>query len=148
MDALDREIINLLQGGLDVTERPYLSAAKALGIEEDTLLRRISALLEAGVLSRFGPMYNADLMGGAFTLAAMAVPDDDFERAAALVNAHPEVAHNYEREHALNMWFVVATDRTERITEVLRTIEQETGYGILNLPKIDEYFVGLRLEVQ
>ena len=148
MDALDRKIVNLLQGGLDIAERPYLAAANALGIDEGTLLRRISGLLEAGVLSRFGPMYNADLMGGAFTLAAMAVPHNDFERTAALVNAHPEVAHNYEREHALNMWFVIATDRTERVMEVIRSIEQETGHRILNLPKLEEYFVGLRLEVQ
>ena len=61
-------------------------------------------------LTRFGPMFQVERMGGAFVLAALAVPEADYERVAELVNALPEVAHNYRREHALNMWFVLATE--------------------------------------
>ncbi|MBX6366892.1 MAG: AsnC family transcriptional regulator, partial [Rhodospirillales bacterium] len=108
IDATDRRIIDALQGGFPLTERPYADAAAALGIEEAELLSRLERLLAEGVLSRFGPLYNAERLGGAVTLAAMAVPRERFEEVAALVNAHPEVAHNYERDDALNMWFVVA----------------------------------------
>ncbi len=147
MDAVDRNIINTLQGDFPICERPYAEAAARLGLEEEELLRRLERLLADGVLSRFGPMYHAEHLGGALTLAAMRVPADDFERVAAIVNAFPEVAHNYAREHDFNMWFVLATVTPERIAEVIADIERATGYRVYNLPKIEEFFVGLRFEV-
>ena len=114
MDDLDRRIINNLQGGFPVSERPFLEAAQTLGIGERDLIDRLEHLLEAGVLSRFGPMYHAERLGGGLTLAALAAPPERFDEVTALVNAHPEVAHNYERDHELNMWFVFATERPER----------------------------------
>ena len=79
-------------------------------------------------------------------LAAMAVPEDRFATVARQVNAHVEVAHNYRREHALNMWFVLASEAPERIDAVRADIERETGLTVLPMPKVEEYFVGLRLE--
>lgn len=146
LDALDRAIINALQGGFPLSDRPYAETAARLGTSEDELLRRLDALLADGVLSRFGPMYHAERLGGALTLAAMKVPAHDFERVAALVNAHPEVAHNYQREHVFNMWFVLATETPERIAQVIAAIEGETGYHVYDMPKIEEFFVGLRFE--
>lgn len=146
LDALDRAIINGLQGGFPLCERPYAEAAARIGCDEATLIARLQRLLERGVLSRFGPMYNADRMGGAFSLCAMQVPAERFEAVAEQVNAHPEVAHNYAREHALNLWFVVGTDSPARIASVLADIEAETGLPVYDFPKEAEYFVGLRFE--
>ena len=145
MDAVDRDLVNALQEGIDVCERPYLGIARKLGISEDDVVDRIGKLIEQRVLSRFGPMYNADRMGGAFTLAALSVPPEDFERVAGLVNARAEIAHNYERDHELNMWFVAAAERPEQIRAIIAGIERDTGYRVLDLPKLDEYYVGLRL---
>jgi siroheme decarboxylase len=146
MDELDRRIVNALQGGFPVCERPFAAAAEGLGMDEKTLIARIAALRTEGVLSRFGPLYKAEGLGGAVTLAAMAVPEDRFEEVVALVNAHPEVAHNYARDHQLNMWFVLATEDEARIAATIRAIEAETGLAVLNMPRLAEYHVGLRLE--
>lgn len=145
MDDTDRRIVNALQGGFPISERPFADAAAPLGLTEDELIARVARLVASGVLSRFGPLYNAERLGGAVTLAAMSVPEIDFVRVAALVNAHPEVAHNYAREHRLNMWFVVAADRPDRIAEVIALIEAETGLPVLAMPKREEFFIGLRL---
>ncbi len=147
MDALDRAIINNLQGGFPVCEEPYREVAGQFGTSEEELLRRLDALLESGTLTRFGPMYHAERLGGALTLAAMQIPPQDFERVAAIVNAFPEVAHNYAREHVLNMWFVLATETPERIDQVIAAIERDTGYPVHNMPKREEFFVALRFEV-
>jgi siroheme decarboxylase len=144
MDDIDRRIVNALQEGLPLTERPYAAVAERLGIGERALIERLETLLADGVLSRFGPMFHAERMGGALTLAALAVPEDRFDAVADIVNAFPEVAHNYARDHALNMWFVIATDRPERVAEVLAEIERQTGLTVYNMPKIEEFFVGLR----
>jgi siroheme decarboxylase len=148
MDDIDRAIVNRLQDGIEVCERPFAAVAQALGIPEPDLMERLKRLLAEGTLSRFGPMYNAAEMGGAFTLAAMSVPSGEFDHVAGLVNAHPEVAHNYERDHPLNMWFVVATEQSEGVGQVIAEIECETGLRIVNLPKLNEYFLDLRLPVQ
>lgn len=147
MDYIDRTIINNLQGGFPICERPYLEVATRLGISEETLLERLTQLLENGTLSRFGPLYHAERLGGALTLAAMSIPAAQFDQVAAQVNAFPEVAHNYTRDHELNMWFVIATEQPERVAEVINAIETQTGLRVYNLPKEKEYYVGLRLEV-
>jgi len=144
MDELDRAIVNQLQDGFPLCARPFAAAAAELGADEDSLIARIDALLEDGTLTRFGPLYDAERLGGAFTLCALRVPAEDFERVAALVNAHPEVAHNYEREHAFNMWFVLATRAREDIPRVLAAIEAETGLAVFEFPREAEYFIDLR----
>jgi DNA-binding Lrp family transcriptional regulator len=111
------------------------------------LLARLERLLDDGLLSRFGPMYHAERLGGALTLAALRVPVADFDAVAAKVNAHPEVAHNYAREHEFNMWFVLGTETPERIAEVIAEIERETGLTVYNMPKLEEFFVGLHFEL-
>jgi siroheme decarboxylase len=146
MDELDRRIVNALQGGFPVCERPFAAAAEGLGTDEATLIARIAALREAGVLSRFGPLWKAEGLGGAVTLAAMSVPEERFEEVVALVNVHPEVAHNYERDHRLNMWFVLAAEDPARIAATIAAIEAETGLPVLDMPREAEYHVGLRLE--
>ncbi len=147
MDDLDRHIINELQGGLPVCERPFAEVASKLGISEDDLIERLEVLLNDGMLSRFGPMFHAERLGGGLTLAAIAVPDARFEEVTDLVNEHTEVAHNYARDHKLNMWFVLATETPERISEVISEIESETGLDVVNMPKQEEYYIGLRLAV-
>ncbi len=145
LDSLDRKIINHLQQGFPLADRPYQAVADELGIEEQTLLERIQSLLDNKVLSRFGPMFDVEKLGGAFSLVAMQVPEDRFDEVAELVNAYPEVAHNYQRDHKLNMWFVLATDSEEKITEINFDIERRTGLRVFNMPKLDEYYIGLQL---
>ena len=145
MDDVDRRIIANLQGGFPLSHRAYAEAALRLGLSEALLIDRIGRLLEAGVLSRFGPLFNVEAMGGTYVLAAMSVPEDVFEAVTAKVNAHVEVAHNYEREHLLNMWFVVAAETAERAAALIDEIAAETGLDVYAMPKLDEYFVELKL---
>lgn len=145
MDAVDGELIEMLHGGFPVAERPYAAVAGTLGTSEGEVIRRLESLLDKGVLTRFGPLFDAARLGGAFTLAAMEVPEDRFDEVATTVNGFSEVAHNYRRDHRLNMWFVLATDEPARVGEVLREIEAATGLAVLDLPKEREYFLELRL---
>lgn len=145
IDAIDRAIINALQGDFPICERPYLAAAEGLGISEEELLRRLQTMLDARVLTRFGPMFQIERMGGAFVLAAMRVPAADFDQVAAQVNALPQVAHNYRREHELDMWFVLATETPAGIAEAIAAIETVTGLPVYPFPKEREFFVEMKL---
>lgn len=146
MDQTDKAIINSLQGGLDICERPYRVAAERIGISEDELLARLERLLADGVLTRIGPLFQIERMGGAFTLAALHAPEEVYEQVAAQVNALPEVAHNYARTHHLNMWFVLATETPGGINRAIEKIEAASGCRVFNFPKAREYFVELKFE--
>ncbi|MFW5964105.1 MAG: Lrp/AsnC family transcriptional regulator [Natronomonas sp.] len=147
LDRIDRAIINAFQGGFPVVESPFGPAAEALrarGIDVtgEELLERVQRLDDDGVLTRFGALINAQEIGGAATLVAMHAPEDRFEEVAEQVNAHREVAHNYEREHPhLNMWFVVSVADPDAVDRVLADIESETGQETYNLPKREEFRV-------
>lgn len=145
LDATDRAILNRMQDGLPLCSHPFAALADDLGLDENGLLTRIQTLREIGAITRFGPFYDAAAMGGAFCLCAMAVPAERFENVVTLVNAHPEVAHNYERTHRLNMWFVLACERPDQIEQVAARIEQDTGLPVLRFPKEHEFFIGFRV---
>ncbi|MCB1758188.1 MAG: AsnC family transcriptional regulator [Gammaproteobacteria bacterium] len=147
MDATDRAIINRLQLSFPICERPFRQVAAELGIEESDLIARLESMLARKQLSRFGPMYHAERLGGGLSLCAIRVPEADFERVNTVVNGFPEVAHNYARDHEFSMWFVLATETPDRVDEVLREIEQATGYQVYNMPKQREFFVGLRFDL-
>lgn len=152
IDALDRAIIDRLQGDFPLCERPYAEAAAALGMAEAELLSRLQRLLDTRVLTRFGPMFQIERMGGAFVLAAMRVAESDWARVVAAVNAFPEVAHNYRRESEqnceFNMWFVLATETPEGIGAAVERIEAATGLPVYPFPKLKEYFVEMKLQVR
>jgi DNA-binding Lrp family transcriptional regulator len=147
LDRVDRAVVNAFQGGFPVVERPFEPAAATLrdrGVEvtAEELLDRIRRLDEEGVLSRFGPLVNAEAIGGTATLVAMHAPPERFDEVAEAVNAHREVAHNYEREHPhLNMWFVLSVADPADVDRVLADIEAETGQPTYDMPKQREFRV-------
>lgn len=147
MDQLDRDIINTLQHNFPVCGRPFAHVAEELNSNENEIIKRIQTMLDEGLLTRFGPMYNAVNMGGALSLCAMKVAEKDFEAITEKVNAFPQVAHNYQRDHEMNMWFVLATEHENDIDNTLAEIEKVTGIRVYNMPKEKEFFVGLHFSV-
>jgi len=147
MDDLDRRLINRLQLGLPLVRHPWQALASELNSSSSELLDRLHELLSDGILTRFGPMFDIERLGGAFTLAALAVPPERFEEVAEQLHAMPEVAHNYQREHSWNMWFVLGCASEQGIAETLQRIETLTGLPLLNLPKEETFHVGLYLPV-
>jgi DNA-binding Lrp family transcriptional regulator len=145
LDPIDARLVDHLHGGFPLSPRPFAEVGETLGLGEDEVISRLARLRADGVLTRFGPLFDTEKLGGAVSLAAMAVPAERFEAVAALVNAFAEVAHNYEREHAFNMWFVLAAESDERLDDVAAAIGDATGLDVFLLPKEREYFLELRL---
>ncbi len=147
LGELERRLINRYQGGFPLAGRPFARVAAELDCDETLLKNTVQRLLDEGWISRFGPLYNAARMGGGLVLAALEAPEDRFAEIAEQVNTLPEVAHNYRREHRLNMWFVLATATPEGITEATGRIEELTGCRVFSFPKEREFYLGLWLEL-
>ena len=144
MDAVDRAIINQFQGDFPIVDRPFLALAEQLEVTESAVMTRIRCMLDDGLLTRFGPLYNIDKMGGTFSLCAMQVPENNFDNVADKVNQFPEVAHNYERDNRLNMWFVVAAESAAELDAIIKRIEKVTDLDVFNFPKQQEFYVNFR----
>lgn len=145
LDDLDRAILNRLQEDLPLVADPFVHIATSLGCNPDEIVKRLARLREANVVTRFGPFIDAAAMGGAFCLCAMEVPQDRFDEVVETVNGFHQVAHNYEREHKLNMWFVLATVTLDEIDAVADQIEAKTGLAVLRFPKLEEFFIGFKV---
>ncbi|KAB2889754.1 MAG: Lrp/AsnC family transcriptional regulator [Burkholderiaceae bacterium] len=141
----DARLVDRLHGGFPLVDRPFAAVAQELGWSEERVIERLHQLLAQGVLTRFGPLFQIERAGGRFVLAAIAVPEERFDAVTAVVNSFPEVAHNYRRGHALNMWFVVAAESPAQADAAIARIEEATGLAVLAFPKEEEYFVELRL---
>jgi DNA-binding Lrp family transcriptional regulator len=147
LNALEIALINQYQGGFPVCNNPFSEIACELDSDQTTVIATIQKLIAAGWLTRFGPLYDAAALGGGLTLAAVSAPEADYDRIAEIINQYPQVAHNYRREHQLNMWFVLATEKPEEIQSTIHSIERVAGLKVYNFPKQREFYVGLWLHL-
>ncbi|AGN01586.1 AsnC family transcriptional regulator [Salinarchaeum sp. Harcht-Bsk1] len=174
IDDVDARILDGFQSGFPIEERPFRVVAEAVGTDEQDARDRVEALLDRGLLRRFGPVLNPPVIG-ASTLAALKVPEGDGERTAVdgerttgdgdrtadgngtaedrfaavaeVVNGHEQVNHNYRRDHEWNMWFVVTAGSLDRRDEILAEIAEETGLEPLVLPMLTDYYIDLEFPV-
>ncbi|MGD8629344.1 MAG: Lrp/AsnC family transcriptional regulator [Gammaproteobacteria bacterium] len=142
MTALEKCLLNEYQRGFPLCPEPYAEIAAQLEVSEADVIRTLASLQRRGFISRVGPVF-ASQRAGASTLAALAVPDDRLESVADQVSAYTEVNHNYQREHAWNLWFVVTAPDQQRVEQVLAEIEAVTGLPVLNLPLQRAFFIDL-----
>jgi|CXWL01.1.fsa_nt_gi DNA-binding Lrp family transcriptional regulator len=108
MDAVDQALLNEMQDRFPLVREPFRELAARIEITEDEVIRRIEAMRESGIVRQVSPIFDTKALGYASSLVAMRVAEERLDEAAAIVNAHPGVSHNYRRTHAFNMWFTVA----------------------------------------
>ena len=143
----ERALLNDYQHELPLVPRPFAAIGEQLGVSEQAVLEALQRFREQGVLSRVGATLKPGAVGAA-TLAAMGIPERDLEQVAAIVSARPEVNHNYEREHELNLWFVAMAAHDAALRAALTAIENETGYPLLDLRLVCDYHLDLGFDIQ
>ena len=137
MDELDRRILQALQDGLPLTERPYDALAEKLALDGRQLWERVLRLVEQGVIRRLGASLDSRKLGYSSTLAAVAVEPARVDRAAQLIAAYPEVTHSYLRDHEFNIWFTIIAPDQQRIEAILDEIRSALSLDasqVLDLP--------------
>lgn len=134
MDATDKALLDIIQGDFPLVPRPYAEIGARLGIAEEEALDRVRALRQGRIIRRMGANFQSKKLGWVSTLCGAKVPAEVMDRFVELVNAEPGVTHNYEREHAYNIWFTFIGPSRAYIQERLDAITEQTGVPILNLP--------------
>jgi DNA-binding Lrp family transcriptional regulator len=145
LTELDRRLLNDFQQDFPLSATPYADMARTLGVTEEAVLARLRELKQAGAISRVGAVVRPNTVGVS-TLAAM--PPQELESVAAIVNGYTEVNHNYEREHRLNLWFVATAPDVAHLTAVLDEIAGRCGYEVLSFPLVEDYHIDLGFEMR
>lgn len=143
----EQHLLNDFQNGFPLTSRPFAVLGQQLGISEDEVIQLLKELQEQGAISRVGPVFKPNRVGVS-TLAAMAIPQSELVEVAQIINDYPEVNHNYERDHHYNLWFVLTAPEAQHLQNVINSIEHETGYQVMDLPMIEDYFIDLGFTIQ
>ena len=147
LDPLSRRLIERFQHGMPLCAEPYRAMAEVLECSEDEVLACLARLEQDGGLSRIGPVFEHS-RAGASTLVALAVPAERLEQIAARISRYPEVNHNYLREHAYNLWFVLTGPDRAHLDRVLGEIEADTGLAPLDLPMQRAYRIDLGFSLE
>lgn len=147
LNDLERRLLNDYQQQLPLSTTPYADMARELDVSEQEVIQTLQRLHDQGVVSRVGAVFRPNSIG-ASTLAAMSVPEPELEKVADLISQYPQVNHNYEREHAFNLWFVVTAADEDELCDVLVAMEKQTGYPVMALPLLEDYHIDLGFELQ
>jgi len=142
MTAAELALVDRWQRNFPLVPQPFAVIGEAAGLDEAATIAAFAHLRDKEVLSRIGAVVRPNTVG-ASTLAAICVPAASIDDVAAIVSAEPLVTHNYEREHAINLWFVVAGPDAASIAATLARIEQRTGLPIIRLPLVEAYYLDL-----
>jgi DNA-binding Lrp family transcriptional regulator len=146
IERTDRVLLNLWQRDLPLVPRPYRTLGERHGLDERAVIDVLARGLASGAVSRVGAAFGAGA-GGAALLAALRVPAVRLEEVARIVDAEPAVSHDYAREHAWSLWFVVTGADQATVDATIRRIEDATGLRALRLPMRRAYRIDLGFDL-
>lgn len=141
-DPLRLAVLDRWQHGFPLVREPFAAIASDLGCSAAEVLAAYARAHRSGSLSRIGGVFGAGA-GGSALLCAMAVPTARLDAVAAIVSAHPGVNHNYQREHGLNLWFVLTGRDAADVEAALQSLEQACGLPALRLAMQKAYRIDL-----
>ena len=143
---IEQRLINEFQHHFPCVEHPYQEIAASLGVTEPEVLEKLTHLKTAGVISRIGPVFAPGRVGCS-TLAALAVPADEFLKTARWISALPETNHNYEREDTFNLWFVITAPDQKHLTATIERIQNACPFPLLTLPLLEQFHIDLGFDL-
>ncbi len=152
IDTNDKKILQRIQTNLPLTSRPFQSLAEELDMDEDFVIERIKFFLEKGYIRRLAPIVNTQKIGRTATLAALGVPEERLDEVSEIINAYPEVSHNYLRKGKgvdlpYNMWFTMSAVNQKELEAQFKEIEDKTGLSVFSFPTIKKFKIGVKFKI-
>lgn len=149
-DEADRELLNQLQAGLALVPEPYAEIGSRIGMAQDTVLRRLARLKEAGIVRQLSAIFDTRALGYESSLVAARYPDERLFDAAKVVGGHPGVSHNYRRTHAFNLWYTLAVEPGSRLgleATMDRLAAETRAESMRLLPTLKLYKINVQLDM-
>ena len=132
IDEIDKRIINLIQGDLPLTPRPFAGMAEKINITEDQFIERANILQKKGVIRRFGATLRHQEAGySSNAMVAWVVPDGKIEDIGKMMADFREVTHCYQRkpqnDWKYNLFTMVHGDSKNECYEIAERMSKISG---------------------
>ena len=143
------KILYEMQKNFPLSKRPFLDIANKLGINEEEVLNIVKKEKDEGIIRQTSAIFDTKRLGYKSSLVAFEVEGDDIDKAVELLNSHPGISHNYERNHAFNIWFTLAVPPDsllglEKTVEILAKACKAKQYIIL--PTLKLFKIAVKLD--
>jgi DNA-binding Lrp family transcriptional regulator len=115
LDKEDKKLLNILQRDFPLDERPFARMGEKVNLSEQETLQRVARYKQNRIVRQISAIFDTRSLGYQSSLAAMSVPREREDEAAAILNEHPGISHNYRRNHHFNLWFTLAVAPTSRL---------------------------------
>jgi siroheme decarboxylase len=151
LDENDKRLMNLLQSSFPLDPEPFALLASEAEMDLEEALTRTRRLLDERIVREITPIFDTRALGYESMLVAAKVDAKHPQRAAAIVNSHPGVSHNYLRTHDFNLWFTIATppDSELGLAGTLEVLMRETGAeSMRQLPTLTLFKINMNLEME
>jgi siroheme decarboxylase len=147
MDSIDKLILNTINRGIPITERPYLAVAQSTGISEQEIIDRIRTLRASGIIRRIGAVIDTKAIGWSSTLCSADVPTELLNEFASVVGKYEEVTHNYIRDGHPNCWFTVIAPDEKRLRRIIEEIGQKLGIELHDFPARKVFKIRVKFDI-
>lgn len=145
-------LLNLVQEEVPLVERPFAALAEKLGLSEADTLSAVRELKEGDrpIIRQISAIFDTKALGYRSSLVAARVPAEKLEHAAAVINAHPGVSHNYKRNHDYNLWYTLAVppDSKLGLEKTIDILHRDSGAIQTRLmPTLKLFKIGVKLNL-
>jgi DNA-binding Lrp family transcriptional regulator len=147
-EALTAELLSVIQKNFPLTQHPYAEIAKSLNISEEEVIDTLRKQKEEAVIRQISPIFDTKRLGYSSSLVSFKVAEDKIDKTVALINTHPGVSHNYERDHDFNIWFTLAVAPDSKLgleKTVALLAEKSEAEDAIILPTLKMFKIAVKL---
>ena len=144
-----KDILLRVQKNFPLTSKPFESIANELDISEDEVISIIQDQKDQKIIRQTSAIFDTKSLGYKTSLVAFEIDEDKIDQAVEILNAHPGVSHNYERNHKFNIWFTMAVAPDTKLgldktIEILAKLTNANAFIIL--PTLKLFKISVKLD--
>ncbi len=146
---MTKEILLRVQKNFPLTIKPFEAIAKELDMNEDEVISIIQEQKDEKIIRQTSAIFDTKSLGYKSSLVAFEIDEDKIDDATKIINAHPGVSHNYERNHKFNIWFTMACspDSTVGLDKTIKILAKLTNANaFIMLPTLKLFKISVKLD--
>lgn len=143
------EILSIIQKSFPLVEKPFLEIASKFKITEDEVLKILQEEKSNKIIRQTSAIFDTKRLGYESSLIAFEVADENIDEAVKIINSHPGVSHNYERNHDFNIWFTLAVQPDSKfgLTKTVELLAKLTkAKNFIALPTLKMFKIAVKLD--
>ena len=105
---MKQEILSRIQKKFPLVPKPFKVIADELDMSEDEVLAILQEEKKKNIIRQTSAIFDTKRLGYTSSLVAFKIAPEKISAAVKIINSHPGISHNYERNHEFNIWFTMA----------------------------------------